>query len=271
MGMEVTMRCANYTTAEEYNLIALSKDLKVNPQGFKDIRKFDDALYAAYNDGHVFFFSYGCFVSWNIEADDEKKIREIVGRFSTDPVVLQSDEFEYEYGKKQKVAQDIITLVNGDDILYQMMAVSHGLSQSMKLGYFEDRVLKRINETKHIPEELATHGRIPMSRRQISKQIGALFLDRSSVNIHSDILDTPVFFWDHPEYEELYFMTIKDQDLHARTAVLNTRLDIIRDLFQVLNDQINLRHSVFLEWIIIILISMEVLLTIFVHYFKLEW
>jgi uncharacterized Rmd1/YagE family protein len=192
----------------------------------------------------------------------------LLKRVSVGTVELDHDELDYEFGKKQKVAQDVITLVQGDDVLYQMLAVSHGLAQSMKLSYFEDRILKRINETKHMPEELATAGRIRMSRRQISKQIGALFLDRSSVNIHSDILDAPVFFWDHPEYDELYHMTIKDQDLHARTAVLNTRLDIIRDLFDVLNDQINLRHSVFLEWIIIILISMEVVLSIWGHYFK---
>jgi len=265
------MRCVNYTTAEEYSLSTLAKDFASHPDGFKDIKKFDDALYASYKEGHVFFFSYGCFVTWNLEPVDDKKIIEILRRFSNDYVELDNDEFDYEFGKKQKVSQDNITLVSGDDTLYQMLAVSHGLSQSMKLSYFEDRILKRINETRHIPEELAKQGRITMSRRQISRQIGALFLDRSSVNIHSDILDTPVFFWDHPEHEEIYFMTIKDQDLHARTAVLNTRLDIIRDLFQVLNDQINLRHSVFLEWIIIILISMEVALTIFLHYFKLQW
>jgi uncharacterized Rmd1/YagE family protein len=265
------MRCVNYTTAEEYNLKGLSKHFASIPGGFKDIRKFDDALHASYKDGHIFFFTYGCFVTWNLQPSDDKTIIDILRTVSSAYIELDHDEFEYEFGKKLKVSQDNITLVEGDDVLYQMMAVSHGLSQSMKLSYFEDRVLKRINETKHIPEELANHGRIPMSRRQISKQIGALFLDRSSVNIHSDILDTPVFFWDHPEYDELYQMTIKDQDLHARTAVLNTRLDIIRDLFQVLNDQINLRHSVFLEWIIIILISMEVTLTIVLHYFKLEW
>lgn len=265
------MRCANYTTAEEYNLSLLTKNLASHTDGFKDIQKFDDAVYAAFKQGHAFFFSYGCFVTWNLDAADDKKIADILHEVAKDLVELGNDEFDYEFGKKQKVAQDNITLVQGDDVIFQMLAVSHGLSQSMKLSYFEDRVLKRINETKHIPEELAKEGRINMSRREISRQIGSLFLDRSSVNIHSDILDTPVFFWDHPEYEEIYFMTIKDQDLHARTAVLNTRLDIIRDLFEVLNDQINLRHSVFLEWIIIILISMEVTLTIFLHYFKMEW
>lgn len=256
------MRCVNYTTAEEYDLPNLSNILRDHTNGYKNIAKFDDTLSLTYKEGHAFFFSYGCFVTWNLSEADDRQLIDILRSASSNPVECDNDNFDYEFGKKQKVVQDHITLVEGDDIPYQMLAVSHGLSQSMKLSYFEDRILKRINETKHIPEELAKHGKITMSRRQISRQIGSLFLDRSSVNIHSDILDTPVFFWDHPEYEELYFMTIKDQDLHARTAVLNTRLDIIRDLFEVLNDQINLRHSVFLEWIIIILISMEVTLTI---------
>lgn len=262
------MRCANYTTAEEYNLIELAKILHSHPQGYKDVRRFDEVIYASLKEGHLFVFAYGCFVTWNLDPGDDKLLIELLRRVAEAPVELDHDECEYEFGKKQKVSQDIITLVHGEDELYQMIAVSHGLSQSMKLSYFEDRVLKRIKDTKHMPEDLATHGRIAMSRREISRQIGSLFLDRSSVNIHSDILDTPVFFWDHPEYDELYSMTIKDQDLHARTAVLNTRLDIIRDLFEVLNDQINLRHSVFLEWIIIILISMEVVISLGQHFFK---
>lgn len=265
------MRCVNYTTAEEYDLPRLSNELRGHKNGYNDICKFDDALSLSYKKGYAFFFNYGCFVTWNLTEADDRELMDILSTSCRNPVECDNDSFEYAFGKKQKVVQDHITLVEGDDVTYQMLAVSHGLSQSMKLSYFEDRILTRINETKHIPEDLARNGRISMTRRQISKQIGSLFLDRSSVNIHSDILDTPVFFWDHPEYEELYFMTIKDQDLHARTAVLNTRLDIIRDLFEVLNDQINLRHSVFLEWIIIVLISMEVTLTIFLHYFKMEW
>ena len=96
-----------------------------------------------------------------------------------------------------------------------------------------------------------------------------MFIERNSVNLHTDILDTPAFFWDHPEFEPLYNMTRADLDVDARTKVLNTRLDIVRELFEVMGDELNNRHAAMLEWIIIILICIEVVLTLLTHVFKI--
>lgn len=89
------------------------------------------------------------------------------------------------------------------------------------------------------------------------------------MNLHSDILDAPVFIWDHPEYESLYNLTINDLELHARTAVLNRRLDIVKELFEMMRDELTNRHSTMLELIIITLIMIEVFLTLFIHVFHL--
>lgn len=259
------MRCANYTTAEEYDLRKLNGLLKEHEEEASDLRFFQDALYARYAEGHVFFFSYGCFVAWSLEPIQEKQLIELLRRVAKNSLEYNWEEFNYKIGEKAQVARDIITLDNKKDLIPQMLSISYGLSQSITLSRFEDRVLNRINQTKHVPQELAEKGRISLSRREISKQIGSLFMERNSINLHSDILDVPGFFWEHPEHEELYIMTINDQDLKARTTVLNTRLDIIRELFEVLNDALNNRHSALLEWIIILLIFIEVILTISLH------
>jgi uncharacterized Rmd1/YagE family protein len=139
----------------------------------------------------------------------------------------------------------------------------------MKLTAFEARIDTTIELTKNIPQELAQRGKVSLSRKEISQRIGALFIERNSVNLHSDILDAPVFIWDHPEYENLYTLTINDLELHNRTAVLNRRLDIVKELFEMMRDELNNRHSAMLELIIIILIMMEVFLTLLVHVFHL--
>lgn len=151
----------------------------------------------------------------------------------------------------------------------QMLAVSYGLSQAVKLSAFESRIESTIETTKTIPQELAIRGKISLSRKEISRRIGALVIERNSVNLHSDILDAPVFIWDHPEYESLYTMTIKDLELHSRTDVLNRRLDIVKELFEMMRDELNNRHSTMLETIIVLLIMIEVFLTLFIHVFHL--
>ncbi len=216
----------------------------------------------------AFVFSYGCVVFWGGEEADEKAFLNRLQPFEEKPGPLNMDEFEFSYGMKPSVKNDMIRLKKkGSDVL-QKLSVSYALSQSSKLAVFEDRIDQTIQGTRYIPQDLATRGLIKMSRKETAKMIGLLFLERHSVNLHTDILDTPAFFWDSPEFESLYMMTRADLDVNARTAVLNTRLDMVRELFEVMGDVLNTRHSTFLEWIIILLITSEVIFTLLIHVFK---
>jgi hypothetical protein len=70
----------------------------------------------------------------------------------------------------------------------QKLALSFSLAQSAKLFVFEDRVDTTISSARHIPVSLAERGRIDLSRTEISKLTGKVFLERNEVNLHSDIL-----------------------------------------------------------------------------------
>ena len=73
----------------------------------------------------------------------------------------------------------------------EKLAVSFALAQSVKLGVFERTVEVTIKETRAIPERMAIDGKIKLTRTNITKRIGQLFVDRASINLHSDILDHP--------------------------------------------------------------------------------
>lgn len=92
---------------------------------------------------------------------------------------------------------------------------------------------------------------------------------RNSINLHTDILDTPEFFWDHEDLEVFYEKTCHYLDLTARVDVLNKRLDIVKELFEILNDHLEARHSSRLEWVIIILIAVEVAMALATDIFHL--
>src|SRR5690606_161638 len=101
----------------------------------------------------------------------------------------------------------------------------------------------------------------------IARRIGYLYIERNSLNMQSAILDTPEFFWEHPEVEAIYKMTIEDLDLNKRADILNNRLQILHDMFELLGNEINHRHSTILEWIIIFLIAVEVVQTLSHQFF----
>ena len=105
---------------------------------------------------------------------------------------------------------------------------------------------------------MAKDGKIPLQRKGLTKRIGQLFVDRASINLHSDILEAPDYFWEDDEYLEMYTRTAKYLEIGRRVEVLNKRLDMIKELFDMLAGGLNHAHSNKLEWIVIILIFVEV-------------
>src|SRR5262249_46265875 len=118
-------------------------------------------------------------------------------------------------------------------------------------------------------EELAARGKIRLSKKEIRRKMGALFIERNSINLYFDVLDTPEFFWEHAELEPLYTMTATYLDIEARVRALNQRLDIVHELFDMLVTELNHQHSSKLELTIIWLICIEVGLSILQNVFRL--
>ena len=92
--------------------------------------------------------------------------------------------------------------------------------------------------------------------------MGSMFMERNLVNLHTDILDTPEFFWEYSDLEPIYRMVAQDLDLSARIQVLNKRLDVVHELFEMLDNQLTHRDSLILESVIVGLIMIEVMIAI---------
>ena len=63
-----------------------------------------------------------------------------------------------------------------------------------------------------------------------------------------------------PNYEPIYSLTAKLQDMQSRQNILNKRLMIVEKLYSILSDELNVKLSSKLETIIIVLIAIEVIL-----------
>jgi uncharacterized Rmd1/YagE family protein len=109
---------------------------------------------------------------------------------------------------------------------------------------------------------LANQGSINMDKKEIFKNIGSIFVKKSSVNLHSDMLDTPEVFWESNEFLPFYQKVRKYLDIDKRLEILNKRLDILKELYDMLNNELKNKHECYLEWIIIWLIVVEVLIEV---------
>ncbi|WP_353889590.1 RMD1 family protein [uncultured Paraglaciecola sp.] len=104
----------------------------------------------------------------------------------------------------------------------------------------------------------------PLKPKMLSMLRGPLFSTKSDILLHFNLLDTPEFFWEYPEEEQKYLNVSKYLDITPRVELLTMKLSTINELHEMLAAEQNHKHSSFLEWIIIILITVEIVL-FFVH------
>lgn len=261
------MDCRAYCTAASYQIKPFLERLRdyYKPTLYRDVIHI--RIPSENTIADVFYFSYGAMVAWGLSNEECAQYLEKVKEFEHQRLEeIETDEFTFIIGETPKIVEDEIILPNND--ILSRLAISHGLAQSVKLGTFENAIRKTFNHTKHIPEDLAKHGRIPLSRKEIRRKMGELFIERNSINLHVDVLDTPEFFWEYSELEPLYAMTASYLDIETRVEVLNQRLDVVHELFEMLGNELNHQHSSRLEWTIIWLIIIEVLLSLLRDVFR---
>ncbi|ETV71985.1 hypothetical protein H257_12797 [Aphanomyces astaci] len=223
----------------------------------------DDQLAIERKD--VFYFATGCTVFWGLSRTEEQAHIHAIRAFSKASVKqVEVEDMDFCYGATSSVMNDVITLSSFRSS--EKIAISFAMAQSCKLDVFEERVEDSTKETRHIPQTLANTGEIKKySQKDISQLIGRLFIERSDINLNSDMLDDPDFFWDDDEYQPLYKNMIKYLDVANRVHILNTRLDVLRELLDVLSEQLERQHATKLEWIVIWLIVAEVVVKAHIH------
>jgi uncharacterized Rmd1/YagE family protein len=261
------LRCVSFCTAGSYDLLGLAHYFRKKGYSTRISR---DALHVRNSKkvGDIFFFNHGCFVCWGFKKIFEDKLVELVRAYSLQPLIhIETDHFYYHEGEKtnidshEKYRLDVITLDSDDTQI--KLAISYGLAQSIKLEAFEEAIQDAIKKNHHLPEEIATHGIISLSRRAIFKRMGEIFIARSLINLNIEYLDAPEFFWRNPNLEPYYVMTKQYLDIPSRVMALNQKLDVLQELLHILNSQVQHRYSSLLESIIIILIAVEIIISLF--------
>lgn len=236
-------------------------------QDSEEIWKTREKLLLATQD--IFYFDYGCVVFWGLTPREEKAALTELEAFTIEPVNPEEldnsfDTLQFVFDRKSNpqrpVKFDRMRLRSLQ--VEEKLALSYAMAQSSKLFVFESKVLQSVERSRYLPKELASKGRIQSSKRDLNQLIGQLFVQQTEVNLFSSILDTPDFLWDDDEYLPAYQYTRSYLEVDARVNLLNSRLSVIRDLLDVLNAQVADSNSTRLEWIIIWLISVEIIMGI---------
>ena len=211
----------------------------------------------------LFVFEYGVIVMWGFTEREEKAFLKDIESFEREKLAeedVQVEEFNYYVTQsyQPRIYNDFITLRDGTNYMVKL-SISHAIAQSVKISLFEELVDNTIEDTQDIPQEIASSGKVSMSKEDIMKSIGELFILRININLHGSVLDSPDIMWSEPQLEPIYQATRGYLEINQRVALLNQRLEVISDLLQMLKEQLGHSHEEYLELIVIILVGIEVL------------
>ena len=148
------------------------------------------------------------------------------------------------------------------DTVLTKIAFSSGLARSTKLAVLETLLRDYQESTRTIPSQLSRGGRMPFTRSFISKKTGQLLSIRAQLNLYSELTDSlPDLFWDSRHelgLEGYYDQVSRALDTNIRIKTLNEKMDYAQEIASVLRQHLSEAHGVRLEWIIIVLIAVEV-------------
>ncbi len=259
------MRCASYCLANSFKLNAIADYFKAQKYV---VDLYRNVLHITKPDTNtdIFFFAHGTLVMWGLTSAEERQLLSTLQTIVAQPHKKPDfRRFLYQMGSKTRIYShkrfqlEVIDLESDDAQI--KLALSYGLAQSVKLEYFEDTVQRIIRENTPLFESLAKTGRVLLTKSDITRRMGEIFLTRSSVNLNSEYLDVPEYFWEYPNLESYYLLSAHFLDIPVRVSALNQQLDVLHELFNMLNGQLQHQHASFLEIIIIVLITFEIILT----------
>ncbi|KAF4455302.1 RMD1- required for meiotic division [Fusarium albosuccineum] len=232
------------------------------------------------NFAEMFVYSYGVVVFWNFTEHQEKDILADLTFADADATEngatslltrpldqddFETEEFHFEYSadvKRPRVFNDMITLLPRSDHMIKL-TISHAIAQSTRLCFFEERMSETMLEAQHVPKTLALTGELNMTRAEIVRMLGRLFKSRVDINLSSNILDVPNFFWEsEPTLHPLYAAIREYLEIDPRIKVLNERCRVFLDLAEILSDSVADAKMSYITWIIIVLIVISIMVTV---------
>jgi uncharacterized Rmd1/YagE family protein len=148
----------------------------------------------------------------------------------------------------------------------RLLVISDVLAKSVVLAHDEREVAKVFDVIEPFAHELATHGRTRRSRKAMLKLIGSALMVQHRVSGRVAVTEKPDALWDRPDLERLYARLEDEYELKERAEALNRKLAVVAETAQTLADIIDTRRALRLEFIVVVLITFEIIVTFYQIY-----
>jgi uncharacterized Rmd1/YagE family protein len=242
--------------------VADTIDLKQFKEAFVANSHYADAeelFYAVEVHKYLYVFKYGiaCFVGYH-ETEMTTFLQMLKPFCKNFFSQWLSDEFEIETGATAiKYGYNKIEIPTEDVDMIRLIMLN--VSQSVALDYYNDQTNILIEQTNSHTQILERKGRIGLSSVKLKKSIGHTLNIKNKITANLYIFDSPEETWENETLNKLDIGLKKTFDLQSRFRTIQDGLAIVKENLDLFKDLLQNRNSVALEWVIIILILVEVI------------
>lgn len=216
---------------------------------------------------YLYIFDYGVIVFANYDEAAKNELIRFIKNYTTTLVDLNlSEEYHIETNTaldKAIVKNNYVSIPKIDSSIMRIVMLNIG--QSVALDYYENLTDELISSSKHYILQLEKQGKISISKTNLLKYIGKVLNMKNSIIDNLYILDDPNLVWDNAELNVLNRNLKTNFDINTRFKDLDYRLQIVEDNLTLFTDVLNVRESSKLEWMIVILIVIEIFISLFLH------
>ena len=231
---------------------------------------YSDATELFYKTGelkYIYLFKYGAVSFFNYPDDEVKNFLDFLKSHCRNWFSQSfSDEMRVEIGTAEnRIGHNKIEVKDGHHEVLRMIMLN--VTQSVTLDYYSNQTELLLEETNYHTQLLEKKGKLHISGRKLTRFIGKTLLIKNRIAENLYIFDSPVETWENEELDRLYNELKKNFDLNERFRDVSEGLNIVRDNLDLFKDILQYRNSVLLEWIVIILIAIEVVHFLIAQFF----
>lgn len=251
--------------------IADSIDIKSVKAFFKsEILHYDadELFYQTESSGYIYVFKYGVVCFLDCDEFRIKEFLELISPFCKNLFEKKlSEEFQIETDSKEnKFGYNKIEITNADVETFRLIMLN--VSQSVALDYYSEQTNKLLAETNYHTLHLEKKGKLDISGRNLKKYIGKTLNLKNKIAENLYIFDSPPETWEDENPNKIDIGLKRTFDLQERFRNIQEGVEIVKENLELFKDIMQYRNSNLLEWIIIILILVEVINLFFEKIFK---
>ena len=159
-------------------------------------------------------------------------------------------------GVDNKISHNKIQIKNSNSDVIRMVMLY--ISQSVTLDYYAELTTQLLEDTNQHTQILERKGKLSITGTNLKKYIGKTLLLKNLIAQNLYIFDSPEETWDNERLDKLHIELKRHLDLQDRARSVSEELSIVKENLELFKDILQYRNSVYLEWVVIILIAVEV-------------